>query len=105
MEAKLLHYLQKEIDLKHIPGAIIHVSYKGEIILQEAIGDRVVNPKKSAMKMDTIFDLATLVKVVSTLSAILKLIDQGEIRLDDMVLTFFLNSVKMGKKELRLDIY
>ncbi|MGE8204911.1 serine hydrolase domain-containing protein [Heyndrickxia sp. NPDC080065] len=88
MKNKIIHFLQQEIDLEHIPGAVIHISYQGKVLLQEAVGYRALFPEKSPMKTETLFDLASLTKVVATLPAILKLIETGTFRLDDKVKYF-----------------
>lgn len=98
MKKKVLDFLQNEIDLEHIPGAVIHVSYQGKEIMHEAIGHKVVYPEKSEMELDTVFDLASLTKVVATLPAILLLMDRGEIRLDDKV-GFFLPDFSLNGKD------
>lgn len=95
-------FLQQEIDLNHIPGAVISVSYQDDIILQEAFGHRVVHPEKSPMTLDTVFDLASLTKVVATLPAILKLIDRGDVRLDDPVAHFLPEFAQQGKEKVTL---
>jgi CubicO group peptidase (beta-lactamase class C family) len=95
-------FLQKEIDLNHIPGAVISVGYRGETVLEEAIGNRVVHPDKAPMQLDTVFDLASLTKVVATLPMMLKLIDDGAIRLDDPVAHFLPKFAQNGKESVRL---
>ena len=102
MKGKVLHFLQKEIDLEHIPGAVLSVSYQGEIILEEVIGKRTVFPEETPMKLNTIFDLASLTKVVATLPSILKLLDEGEIRLDDTVAHFLPDFSQNGKGHITL---
>ncbi|MFD1414429.1 serine hydrolase domain-containing protein [Oceanobacillus jeddahense] len=103
MKQQVLQLLEKEISLNHLPGAVVQVMHKDEIILREAVGSRYnYNEKKAPMMLDTVFDLASLTKVVATLPAVLKLIDEGEIRLDDPV-TFFLPSFAAnGKEEVKL---
>lgn len=102
MRDKIIDFLQKEVELNHIPGAVIHVSNKGNVILQEAVGSRVVFPDQAPMQLDTVFDLASLTKVVATLPAILKLIDEGDIRLDDRVSYFLPEFGQVGKDELTI---
>lgn len=91
MKNKIVHFLQQEVDLEHIPGAVIHISYHGETILQEAVGYRSLFPEKSPMRLETVFDLASLTKVVATLPVILKLLETGVFRLDDKVKHFLPN--------------
>ncbi|MUV39023.1 Serine-type D-Ala-D-Ala carboxypeptidase [Lentibacillus sp. JNUCC-1] len=98
MKAQVLEFLQQEIDLNHIPGAVIQVSHKGEILLREAIGNKVVHPIPAPMQLDTVFDLASLTKVIATLPAVLKLIDSGDLRLDDPV-GYFLPAFSRNDKD------
>lgn len=102
MREKVLSYLQKEIDLKHIPGAVIQVSHQGETVLREAIGNRTEVPHPAPMQEDTVFDLASLTKVVGTLPSVLKLIDDGEIRLDDPVALFLPEFARNGKEDINV---
>lgn len=80
--------LTNEVDKGNIPGAVLHISYKQKIILQEALGYRMVFPEKREMKVSNLFDLASLTKVVATLPALLKLIEYGEITLSDPVIRY-----------------
>ena len=102
MKDNVLQFLQREIDAEHIPGAVISVAHKGEVILEEAIGNKVVYPNKAAMTVDTVFDLASLTKVVATLPSILKLMDNGEIRLDDPISHFLPDFGQNGKEHITI---
>lgn len=102
MRETVLDFLQKEIDSDHIPGAVIQISHNDEVILKEAIGNRAVHPARSTMKIETVFDLASLTKVVATLPSVLKLIDNGEIRLDDPVSYFLPEFAQSEKGEVRI---
>ena len=88
MKKVVVNYLREEVDKWHLPGAVILVSHKGKVILKEAVGFRSVYPEKEPMKLDTVFDLASLTKVVATLPAVLKLKDSGAIQLRDSVQKF-----------------
>lgn len=103
MKEKVQRFLEYEINLDHLPGAVVQVMYKGEIILREAIGHRAITPsKKKVMTEDTVFDLASLTKVVGTLPAVLSLIDDGLVRLDDPVSYFLPEFAKHNKKDVTL---
>ncbi|SDY32074.1 CubicO group peptidase, beta-lactamase class C family [Evansella caseinilytica] len=96
------HFLQKEVDRGAIPGAVIHVARHGKTLLDETVGFKTVYPERREMASDTIFDLASLTKVVATLPAVLKLLDCGEVRLDDRV-SFFLPAFSSnGKEQVRI---
>ncbi len=102
MRHQVLEFLQNEIDQNHIPGAVIHVSHQGETLLQEAVGYRAVYPEKEPMKLDTVFDMASLTKVVATLPIVLKLMEAGVWHLDDKVAHFLPDFAKNGKSEITI---
>src|SRR4051812_44802812 len=102
MKNLVLDFLQSEIDQEHIPGAVIHVSHQGKTLFQEAIGNRVVFPSKEPMQRNTVFDLASLTKVVATLPTILKLMETGKLHLDDKVAYYLSNFKKNGKSDITI---
>jgi CubicO group peptidase (beta-lactamase class C family) len=102
MREKVLDFLQKEIQLNHIPGAVIHVSYQGECVLEEAVGNRVVYPHKEPMSINTVFDLASLTKLVATLPAILTLVEKGTLHLDDRISYFLPEFGRYGKADITI---
>lgn len=69
----------------HIGGSVAIVQHRGEIVLRKHTGWAVREPvdERIPMQLDTIFDLASLTKVMVTAPAILQLIDQNKIGLDD----------------------
>src|SRR5699024_12667622 len=99
----ILRFLENEVKLNHIPGAVVQVMHQNQIVLQEAVGSRFVHlENKEPMKLDTIFDLASLTKVIATLHAVLGLIDKGEIRMDVIVTYFFKGFGTYGNENSRL---
>src|SRR5215212_9127373 len=56
--------INAEIGQHHLPGAVVLVGRKGRIVWQKSYGARAVEPAREAMTADTIFDLASLTKVV-----------------------------------------
>jgi CubicO group peptidase (beta-lactamase class C family) len=79
------------------PGAVAIVAYKGQKVLYEAVGNRSSVPYPAAMKKDTIFDLASLTKPLSTTPAVMKLVDEGRVGLDQH-LSELLPSSSLGDK-------
>lgn len=84
-----------------LPGAVCLVGYKDRILHRKAYGQRALEPKFEAMTLDTIFDAASLTKVVATTSSILRLIEDGKIRLSDRV-TVYLPEFQGGKSDITL---
>ena len=54
-----------------IPGATLVVGHNGQVVYRKAYGSRALVPVKEPMTIDTIFDLASLTKIVATTSAML----------------------------------
>jgi len=82
-----------------IPGAVVLVGHRGEIVYRKAYGSRALLPEKEPMTMDTIFDCASLTKVVATTSSIMRLFEDGKIRLADKV-TDYLPEFQNGSSDL-----
>ena len=68
-----------------LPGAVVGVARHGSIGYLRAFGSRAVVPHAEPMTTDTIFDMASLTKVMATAPSILLLVERGKIRLDDRV--------------------
>src|SRR4051794_9433959 len=79
-----------------IPGAVLVVGHSGQVIYRNAYGSRSLVPTREPMTLDTIFDAASLTKVVATMPSIMKLFQQGKLRLDDPV-TKYLPDFQGGK--------
>ncbi|MEX2579519.1 MAG: exo-beta-N-acetylmuramidase NamZ domain-containing protein [Verrucomicrobiales bacterium] len=73
--------IDKAIDDGNIPGAVLWIESKGEIY-HKAYGNRAVSPRTEPMAADTIFDVASLTKVLATTPAILHLFERGKLSLD-----------------------
>ena len=74
-----------EISNKRLPGAVVVVARKGRIAFRKAYGARAVDPSREAMTPDTIFDVASLTKVVATATSIMILVERGKLRLNDPI--------------------
>jgi CubicO group peptidase (beta-lactamase class C family) len=83
-----------------LPGVVIVVGHGDAILLRKAYGNRAVAPAPEPMTIDTIFDLASLTKVVATTPAIMQMVEQGKIRLTDPVATFIPEFARYGKDRI-----
>ena len=68
-----------------LPGAVVLVWHRGRIVYERASGARAVAPTREPMTTDTVFDLASLTKVVATTIAVMMLVEDGAIGLHDPV--------------------
>jgi uncharacterized protein YbbC (DUF1343 family) len=84
-----------------IPGAVLIVGHDGKILHRKAYGSRALVPQREAMTVDTIFDLASLTKVVATTSAAMKVFEDGKLRLSDKV-TDYLPEFQGGKSDITI---
>ncbi|MFO0803478.1 MAG: serine hydrolase domain-containing protein [Gemmataceae bacterium] len=67
------------------PGVVVLVVHKDEVVLRKAYGLRSVEPEKSPLAADAIFDLASLTKPIATGTSIMKLIEQGKLKPEDRI--------------------
>lgn len=91
--------LDEAVRKDQLPGAVLLVSHRGKLIHYRAYGSRALSPEKEAMTLDTVFDAASLTKVVATTSAIMKLVESGQVRLADPV-TSYLPEFQGGKSTI-----
>ena len=64
---------------------MVLVGHKGQVVYRKAYGSRAVLPAKEPMTVDTVFDIASLTKIVATTSAMMKLVEEGKVRIGDPV--------------------
>lgn len=91
--------IDEAVNTNLIPGAVLVVGHNGQAVYRKAYGSRVLIPVKEQMTADTIFDAASLTKVVATTPSIMKLFEQGKVRLDDQV-TKYLPEFQGGKSDI-----
>ena len=73
------------IEQGRLPGAVLIVGHDGKIVYRKAYGKRALVPAPEPMTVDTIFDIASLTKVVATTPSLMKLFEQGKFRLNDKI--------------------
>ena len=89
--------VREDIDQKKLPGAVVLIGRGSRTLYHRAIGQRAVSPAPEPMTIDTIFDLASLTKVIVTTTGITMLLEEGKIRLNDRVSTFVPGFERYGK--------
>lgn len=88
------------IEERKMPGAVVIVGHAGHIVYRRAFGSRALVPRRLPMRVDTIFDLASLTKVVATTTAVMQLLEQGKLRLEDPVASYWPEFGANGKDEI-----
>jgi uncharacterized protein YbbC (DUF1343 family) len=83
--AAIRNALIESVRVSKSPGAVVHIGDRWGTILHEATGFRQLIPAPVKTEVNTIYDLASLTKVVATTTAIMQLYEAGEIELDQPV--------------------
>ncbi|MDA1273532.1 MAG: DUF1343 domain-containing protein [Verrucomicrobia bacterium] len=84
------------ISSNQIPGGVLWLERNGSAY-QKPYGYRALEPKKEPMTIDTIFDVASLTKVLATAPSACLLIERGEIQLEAPVTNYIPEFQKNGK--------
>jgi len=96
LEQAFAEAVQREV----IPGATIVVRKAGEVVFESAFGHRMLQPERSPMRLDTVFDLSSLTKPLATTIAIMIMVRDAKLRLDERVTRFFHNFGVHGKSHI-----
>src|SRR5712692_3650315 len=86
--ARMDGVIQQSIEKHELPGAVVLVARHGRVVWRKAYGARAVEPQREPMTTNTIFDLASLTKIVATATSIMILVERGEVRLSDQIVKF-----------------
>jgi len=92
-----------EIMKKQLPGAVVLVGRQGKVVWRKAYGNRQLEPQTEPMTPDTIFDLASLTKVVATATSVMILVERGQVRLGDPVARYIPEFAEMGKRNITVE--
>jgi CubicO group peptidase (beta-lactamase class C family) len=84
----VLRRLTQGVDEGCFPGAVLAVGYQGQLTFEAAVGHAMLTPVVRPMSLDTIFDLASLTKAIATATAVMSLVDAGQLRLDVPINTY-----------------
>jgi uncharacterized protein YbbC (DUF1343 family)/CubicO group peptidase (beta-lactamase class C family) len=85
---------------RQIPGAVVVVGHDGRIVLRKAYGYRSLAPRREAMTVDTIFDVASLTKCMVTAVAVMRMVQYGQVRVNDPVVRYLPEFGTKGKQDI-----
>ncbi|MDR0542390.1 MAG: serine hydrolase [Dysgonamonadaceae bacterium] len=89
MDSRRLYYADKailqSIADKEIPGAVLAVVHQGKMAYLKAYGNKQVYPSTVPMDVNTVFDMASVSKSMSTAVCAMILVERGQLRLSDKV--------------------
>src|ERR1044071_7937328 len=95
--------IAEEIAKKHLPGAVVLVGRKGRVVWRKSYGARALEAAREAMTTDTIFDLASLTKVVATATSVMILVERGKLRLNDPVSRYIPELKGEGRERITIE--
>jgi uncharacterized protein YbbC (DUF1343 family)/CubicO group peptidase (beta-lactamase class C family) len=94
--------IQQSIAEGGIPGAVLVIGHDGLVAYRKAYGSRALEPHREPMTLDTIFDVASLTKVIVTTTAVMQLMEWGKLRLSDPVAKYLPQFAQNGKEDITL---
>ncbi len=94
--------MQRAVAAGNIPGGVLLVGHHGRVVYREAFGSRSLEPVRERMTVNTIFDLASLTKCIASTTAIMKLVEEGRVRLNDPVTAFLPEFGQNGKQDITI---
>jgi serine-type D-Ala-D-Ala carboxypeptidase len=97
--AKIDHVVERGISAGGYPGAAVVVGRRGAAVWEKGFGRIGWNSSDAAVSENTIYDLASLTKVVGTTTALMLLFDEGKVKLDEPVHSY-LPDFTGGNKDL-----
>lgn len=93
--------VQQRIEQGNLPGVVYHIEHEGTAVVK-ATGWRAIEPAVETMTEDTIFDLASLTKVVATTTAIMQLAEQGRLDLEAPVARYLPEFTGGGREKVKV---
>lgn len=94
--------LKRAVNEGEAPGAVALVARQGRVLFHQAFGAAQLIPEREPMRLDTVFDLASLTKVVATAPAVMLLVEEGRIRLQDRVALHLPEFAGEGKEQVEI---
>jgi uncharacterized protein YbbC (DUF1343 family)/CubicO group peptidase (beta-lactamase class C family) len=98
--ARIDRLVDDAIRARQLPGAVVLVGRGDRAVYTKAYGNRALVPAIEPMTEDTIFDVASLTKVVATTTSVMVLLEQGRLRLNDRVATHIPGFGRYGKEAI-----
>jgi uncharacterized protein YbbC (DUF1343 family)/CubicO group peptidase (beta-lactamase class C family) len=92
--------VQEAMHEGQIPGAVVLIGHNDKVVYRKAFGYRSLEPRRELMTVDTIFDIASLTKVVATTTAVMQLFERGKVRLNDDVVKYIPEFGQNGKEDI-----
>ena len=90
------------LDQHLVPGAVIVIGHNGKVVFHKAYGERSLEPTRAPMTEDTVFDMASITKVLATSTAAMEMYQAGKFRLNDPVAKYLPKFAENGKEDITI---
>ncbi|HEV2708711.1 MAG TPA: sodium/solute symporter [Edaphobacter sp.] len=90
------------IAAKKLPGAVVLIGHDNKVAFEQAYGKRSLEPIVEPMNEDTIFDMASLSKCLSTAVAVMQLYEEHKLSFDDPVAKYLPAFAANGKENVTI---
>lgn len=100
LNALLDPIMERAVADHQIPGGVLLVVHDGHVVYRKAFGWRSLEPEREPMTADTIFDLASLTKCIATATSVMRLVQEGRVRLNDPVSAYLPEFAQNGKRDI-----
>ena len=82
------------------PGAVLLVGHNGSVVYRKAYGNRTADPSKEPMTPDTVFDIASVTKVLATTTSVMRMVQLGQVKLNDPAAKYIPEFGQNGKGDV-----
>lgn len=103
LEPRIDAAVEKYLERGEMAGCVVVVGRGDGIAFEKAYGNRSIEPKKTPMTVDTVFDMASLTKPIATATSVMLLVERGDLRLSDKVADFIPEFAAKGKGEITIE--
>jgi uncharacterized protein YbbC (DUF1343 family)/CubicO group peptidase (beta-lactamase class C family) len=86
-----------------LPGSVVLLLHRDRVVFRKAYGRRSLKPAETPMRVDTLFDLASLTKPVATATSLMLLVEQGKLGLKDRAARYLPGFGKNGKDKITIE--
>jgi serine-type D-Ala-D-Ala carboxypeptidase len=80
--------LRSAIDQRAFPGAAVAIAHQGKLIAHKGLGRFTYDAASPAITAETVYDLASVTKVIATTAACMILYEQGRFKLEQPIIEF-----------------
>lgn len=93
----------EQIAKANVPGAVVVVVHDDAVVFRKAYGHRQLVPEKRDMTFDAVFDMASLTKPIATATSVMRLVEQGKIKLSEPVAKYWPEFAANGKEAVTVE--